>query len=331
MTAVEGFYDSEELRKLIKGVKIECVGFEKEQVLLGDENSLLEEKVASFQRELNILSALSEAQELEDETGKDGEEEQTRLSEMERKLELQLLNQEIRAALPKLEAEALRTEADIYSFGKQVMQGDAGEHSSTMMTVGAKSVFQKSLEELEDEMGATVEARIKLRALMALDADASRKEKSILTSRIAALRDQLYSLLDEREGMREACKVAALSLHSEEARIAMLLAKHEQTRARIEPFHDGRGWQAEAFFSATAGRDGEIAVLDLPRVLQPWLPDTILSPEVIDETLSLIPNAVYSDHVSFGAFVELASQLNRAASSRGPYSSGLSSGRSSPT
>ena len=308
------FYDSEELRKLIKGVKIECVGLEKDQISLSIENSLLEENVASLQRELNILSALLEAQELDDETEVYGEEEQTRMAEMERKLELQLLNKEIRAALPQLEAEALRTEADFYSFTKKASatatHGDAGVQSSTLITtVGAKSIFQKSPEELEDELGATVEARIKLRALMALDADAARKEKSILTSRISGLRDQLYSFLDEREGMREACKVAALSLHSEEARIAMLLGKHKQIRKHITPFHDGRGWQVEAFFSATAGRNGEIAVLDLPRVLQPWLPDIDLSPEAIYENLSLIPNAVYSDYVSLGVFVELASQL----------------------
>ena len=321
----EAFYDPEELRKLIKDVKIQVIALEKEQSALEEENGRLEDKVGGLQREFNILSAMAEAQTLEEDVEGGGESggggggggtaaEQKRWAEADRKLEVQILIAEIRGVLSKLEADALQAESNIHSLGKQASVVTAGGDASSGKAV-ATSMFQKSLEELEADMGETVEARVKLRALMALDADAKRKEKTVLIGQIAATRDQLYSLLDERESLREASKNVSLNLNSEDARIRMLLDKHAQIRARIEPFHDGRGWQTAAFFYATGGaRDAEISAEDLPRVLRPWIPspDADLSPEAIDSVLRTIPGAKLGA-VGLSVFIELASRLAAAA------------------
>ena len=323
----EAFYDPEELRKLIKDVKIQVIALEKEQSALEEENGRLEDKVGGLQREFNILSAMAEAQTLEEDVEGGGESggggggtaaEQKRWAEADRKLEVQILNAEIRGVLSKLEADALQAESNIHSLGKQASVVTAGGDASSGKAV-ATSMFQKSLEELEADMGETVEARVKLRALMALDADAKRKEKTALIGQIAATRDQLYSLLDERESLREASKNVSLNLNSEDARIRMLLDKHAQIRALIEPFHDGRGWQTAAFFYATGGaRDAEISAEDLPRVLRPWIPspDADLSPEAIDSVLRTIHGAKLGA-VGLSVFIELASRLAAAAAADG--------------
>jgi len=315
-----GFYDAEELRKLIKDVKIQCIALESQQSSLESENKQYEERVGALQREFNILSSLAEAHALEDEggdgaadsgTGPASASEQKRWAEADRKLELQILNSEIRSVLSKLEADALQAEANIHNLGKQASAvTQDGEENTTGKAV-ATSMFQKSLEELEEDMGATVEARVKLRALMALDADAKRKEKTALVAKIAATRDHLYSLLDERESLREASKNVTLNLNGEDARIRVLLDMHEKTRRLIEPFHDGAGWQTSAFLQATGNaRDALIPFDDLPRVLQPWIPspDADLTPDTIDSALRAIPGAKL-DAVGLSVFVELATRL----------------------
>jgi len=315
----DSFFDPEELRKIIKDVKIQCIALEKQQRVLSEENVRYEEKCAALQREFNILSALAEAESLEEDTGGAfssdevcaSSNEQRKWAEAERKLELQILNADIRSALFKLEADALQAETTIHSLGKQasiITQGGKEGSDKAVPT----SMFQKSLDELEEDMGATVEARVKLRALMALDADAKRKEKTALMGKISVMRDQLYSLLDEREALREALKNVQLNLHGEEARVSVWLDKHMQIRNLIEPFHDGRGWQLEAFLRATGGsREAEVSVENLPRILQPWIPDpdVDLSLDTIKEVLRGIPGATTVGNIGLEAFILLANHL----------------------
>lgn len=315
---MDSFYDAEELRKLIKDAKIQVIALEKDQEALENENAQYEEQCARLQQEFNILSALAEAQTLDALEGGGGgsgkdegdAQQQKKWAEMERKLEVQILNQEIRAVLPKLDADALRAELSIHGLEKKAAVATQGQDTTTAV---ATSMFQKSLDELEDDMGRTVEERVKLRAKMALDADAKRKEKTALVGKITMLRDQLYSLIEERESLREAAKNTSLGLHGEEARIQGLLDKHEHLKSLIAPFHGGEGWQIEAFTSQTGGsREGEIHVSDLPRVLAPWIPspNADLSPEAVADCLDRIDGSSRNrKSVTLPVFVQVANIL----------------------
>lgn len=316
----EGYYDVEELRKLIKNVKMQCVALENEQRSLETENSKFEEQFSSLQKEYNILNAIVEADTLDGEENEANQDENNlgpidhkKLAEADRKLELQILNQEIRAVLPKLEAEALKAELSMHSLEKHADSLTQGRPNSNKAV--ATSMFQKSLEELEEDMGATVEARVKLRARMALEADAKRKQKQSLIARISAARNELYSLLDNRESLREASKNTNLSLESENARIAYLVDKHAQVRRLINPFHEtvsegGQGWHVEAFTSHTAGvRDALIDCADIPSILKKWLPspDLDLSEESVLSTLRDM--GASTDRVGLHLFSLLATRL----------------------
>jgi len=311
---MDSFYDSEELRKLIKDAKIQVIALEKDQESLESENAQYEEQCARLQQEFNILSALAEAQTLEaleDAGGDEGDvQQQKKWAEMERKLEVQILNQEIRAVLPKLDADALQAELSIHGLEKKAAVVTQGQDTTTAV---ATSMFQKSLDELEEDMGRTVEERVKLRAKMALDADAKRKEKTALVGKISILRDQLYSLIEERESLREANKNTSLGLHGEEARIQGLLDKHDHLKSLIAPFHGGTGWQIEAFTSQTGGsREGEINVEDLSRVLAPWIPspNADLTPGAIADCLDQIDGTSRNRKtVTLPVFVQVANLL----------------------
>lgn len=325
MSAGEGFYDAEELRKQIKDLKIQTVALEVEEGALLADNARCEDATAALKKELNILEALAEVHNLDAEDG--GEElpssassadERVRWAEENRKLEVQILNQEIRAALPRLEAEALRAELSIHALQKKAEALTAKAPSSSSSSSAeekasapATSMFQKSVEELEDDMGATIEARIKLRALMAMDADAKRRDKAALLARISALRDQLYGLLDERESLREASKNLRLTLGAEEARIALLLGRHSEARALIAQFHSQQGWQRESFLYHTAAADALMSVEDVPAALRAWIPsnEADLSLENIHAVLGNIPGAAL-DAVSLPVYMELASKLD---------------------
>ena len=325
MSTGEGFYDAEELRKQIKDLKIQTVALEAEESVLLADNARCEDATAALKKELNILEALAEVHNLDPDDGGEelpsqgGADERVRWAEENRKLEVQILNQEIRAALPRLEAEALRAEMGIHALQKKAdalaakppSSSSSSSSAEEKVSAPATSMFQKSVQELEDDMGSTIEARIKLRALMALDADAKRRDKAALLTRISALRDQLYGLLDEREVLREASKNLRLNLGAEEARVALLLGRHAEARALIGQFHSEQGWQKESFLYHTAATDAVMSVEDVPAALRAWIPsaEADLTLDNIRAVLGSIPGAGL-DSVTLPVYLELASRLD---------------------
>jgi hypothetical protein len=107
-------------------------------------------------------------------------------------LELKVLNEEIRGCLPGLESQALYLESQIYAIDKATAAALAAQKE-------LPPLLNKTAEELEGEMGMTIEKKILLKTQMAAQVTNLRKEKSTLVARISSLREQLALAADERD------------------------------------------------------------------------------------------------------------------------------------
>ena len=92
-------------------------------------------------------------------------------------MELQILNSEIRAALPGLEKLAVRMELSVHRE-ERIAAGCTGKLSDI------PAVFGMSVDELKDTIAEGVQARTRVMALMGIEVDSKRKEKRDLTAEI---------------------------------------------------------------------------------------------------------------------------------------------------
>ena len=95
----------------------------------------------------------------------------------DRKMELQILNSEIRAALPGLEKLAVRLELNVHRE-ERIAAGSTGKLSDI------PAIFEMSADDLKDMIAEGVEGKNRVMALMSLEEDSKRKEKRDLTAEI---------------------------------------------------------------------------------------------------------------------------------------------------
>ena len=99
-------------------------------------------------------------------------------NEMNRKLEFQILNAEIKAALPGLEKAAIHAEINIHAGEKAVTS------KGTIDIRKIPSLFYKSTQELELEIDDGMKAKMRLKDILNGDVENLRKEKRTLTNEI---------------------------------------------------------------------------------------------------------------------------------------------------
>ena len=97
---------------------------------------------------------------------------------MNRKLEFQILNAEIKAALPGLEKAAIQAEINIHAGEKAVTS------KGTIHIQKIPSLFYKSSQELELEIDDGMKAKMRLKDILNGDVENLRKEKRTLTNEI---------------------------------------------------------------------------------------------------------------------------------------------------
>ena len=97
--------------------------------------------------------------------------------DMDRKLELQILNSEIRGALHGLERIAVQLELGVHKEERIV------ERSVTKL-LNIPAVFEKSTADFSYDIEDGIEAKMKLKNIMSLEVENKRKEKKMLTTAI---------------------------------------------------------------------------------------------------------------------------------------------------
>jgi hypothetical protein len=118
--------------------------------------------------------------------------EDKKFSTWNRKLELQVLNEEIRACCPRLEAEALALEADIFAIERAaIIATDAQKHLPALLN--------KTAAELEEEMGLVIERRIQVKAQIRRETEALTAQKTAIVKKVSSLREQLALAASERD------------------------------------------------------------------------------------------------------------------------------------
>lgn len=100
--------------------------------------------------------------------------------EMNKKLELQILNNEIRLALPGLEREAVRTEMNVHGVEK------ISENSVSKLK-DIPPLFLFCVEEIEERIKEGNEGKIRLKMILQDEVENMRREKRRLTDEIGKL------------------------------------------------------------------------------------------------------------------------------------------------
>ena len=99
---------------------------------------------------------------------------------MNKKLELQILNNEIRLALPGLEREAVRTEMNVHGVEK------ISENSVSKLK-DIPPLFLFCVEEIEERIKEGNEGKIRLKMILQDEVENMRREKRRLTDEIGKL------------------------------------------------------------------------------------------------------------------------------------------------
>lgn len=242
----EKYLDDEALKKLVVDLKLQSLKLKEDQHALSEETAKYDASTSELKQKYNIIGAAAEISGWanDESNAVSGQPSLTaddkKWIEANRKLETQILNQDIKSCLPKLESEALRYESNIFAIEKAALQ--AIEKQKEL-----PNLLNKTSTELEDEMGVTIESRIKLKAEMARDADARRREKTSLINKVSKLREQLTLITDENEVVENATFHINLMLSAEETRIKTLMNEMDRIRSMFSQYHGPNGWAKEAF------------------------------------------------------------------------------------
>jgi hypothetical protein len=135
--------------------------------------------------------------------------------DMDRKLELQILNSEIRGALQGLERTAIQLELGVHKEERIV------ERSVTKL-LNIPEIFEKTIADFSNDIEDGIDAKLKLKNLMSLEVENKRKEKKMLTTAIGKLREQIEDIREIKEMQKRNREKANLNLKNELNRIEIL-------------------------------------------------------------------------------------------------------------
>mmetsp|Transcript_11571 Transcript_11571/g.21478 ORF Transcript_11571/g.21478 Transcript_11571/m.21478 type:complete len:308 (+) Transcript_11571:94-1017(+) len=256
------------LKDQIRVLRAQQQSMKEEKLRLEKSIQSSELKCNALKMEANILAALDEVrfQELEDPVESHSTHDETifnrQFIEKNLKLELQILNSELRQSLPKLEKQAIRHE------------DKRNEMSDELRKV------KKRIESLpivsQEELQAQEEALLEKKQLLHEQIDKmnrnSAKERNDNIRTLAKLRAEVNGVDDDLSHERDRAQRFKLLLLDEQGKIEFLREEHHRLRQELEKYHDGKGWQTEAFVSNTSSLDGSLHKSQLPAILNVWLP-----------------------------------------------------------
>jgi hypothetical protein len=181
-----------------------------------------EEFMNANRQQLNILQPIDEIRQHGGDLDNIGVSPETSddlsLISKDRKLEIEILNTEIRAALVQLESEALSWELKAHKIFKSLNS----KVKSTAGFLSNASFITKSAEEIEDNITFGIGARLKLNLLLARELDAKKAEKRDISNEIARVRTELSAAMEEISGKSSMAADIHSNVKVEDARIEIL-------------------------------------------------------------------------------------------------------------
>ena len=242
----EPHHDVEALRKLVADLKAESQQLSNEMSALEVERKEFEASTSALKQEFNIIgvtadiSGWDDTLDTSDGVPSDVDGEDKKWFEENRKLEVKILNEEMRGVLQKLEKDALTYESNIFAIEKKALL--AQERQKLL-----PSLLNKSSSELEEEMGIIIEKRLKVKATMKLQADAAAKEKSRLLNSVSRARERLCSLVDEREALKTLEYGLRLNVATSDSTNEQLKREILAVRNEFDKYWGPHGWLMEAY------------------------------------------------------------------------------------
>jgi septal ring factor EnvC (AmiA/AmiB activator) len=210
--AENGVYDVADLKEKIRRLRATRTALEDERRQLEADSAQLESQLASLRQELNIIGKVDKLQcaATDEFTEETNPESMKKFRIMNDKLEMKILNQEIRLALPQLEKEVKAWEAKSKGKMKSTLRNEK-------VQLQFPSMVLKSAEEIEEQIGQVLEERYRVKALVTNDIAARKKEKVEICTEIANLRRRLSVLSEEEAPLRIAHTKLKMALLSETA------------------------------------------------------------------------------------------------------------------
>jgi len=281
-------YDVEALKEQLIALRLQRMDVRKQRALIQKDVEELEEAIKPLKQQYNIFTQLNELRFAVDEDqsgggnddGGDCKEEDavatgavsgpakladSRFKLLDRKLEVQMLNQDIKSVLGTLEKTALELEALIYPLEK--------EAKSAQESLGnIPEILCSTAEEIDAKIGDCVEARLLAKSAAQQDAVEAERKKMSMASDILRARETLSMLMDERECMKQAGERVSRAFLSEQATIRKLTEQSNELRERVGQYHNGRGWETEAFVGIVGSVHGRIEKQLIGKALLPWTP-----------------------------------------------------------
>jgi chromosome segregation ATPase len=265
-------FDEEALIAKIVDLKNKQLSLQIEQSSLEKETAEFEQSSSDLKQKYNIMGAAAEIHgwDVPDSSSAEESVEDKKWSEMNRKLEVQVLNEDIRKCLHKYEAEALKLEADIFAIEKAAKL-------SVEKQKELPPLLNKTATELEKEMGMTIESRIRLKARMQHDIEVMKREKAQKVHRVSALREQLALTADEHDVLQTATQELERQHAAEVARVDCLKDTLADVKQQFDTYHGPNGWSVEAWRAAhlAVGRSPDdektrMPVDEISAALQQW-------------------------------------------------------------
>lgn len=230
-------YDILDLKDEIKKLKIRRTELIQERTTIQNEITVFDALRTTLQQESNILSPLDELRFVgDDDTNTNGSADPNtdkRHAEMDRKLELQILNSDIRAALAGLEAEAIRCELQTH---KLQVSAEASSYNFSKDNINNLTFLLKSKEEIENDITNGITAREQLSQALSREVEARRQEKTALSADIGRIREEISLILDEQDILKETTNKSLREVTTLQSRINVLTKCENELLDQIQSF-----------------------------------------------------------------------------------------------
>lgn len=185
-------YDAADLKEKIRRLRATRAELEQDRKTMEEESLRYENMLTSLRQELNIIGNIDTLQcHASDEfTEEFNPEAMKKFKIMNDKLEMKILNQEIRTALPQLERDAKSWEVKSKGKLKSITKNEKNQMLFPSMMLNSQA-------EIEEQIGMVLDEKYKVKSLVTHDLAVKKKEKAELCTEIANLRRRLSVLTEE--------------------------------------------------------------------------------------------------------------------------------------
>ena len=230
-------YDILDLKDEIKKLKIRKTELINERLTIQKEITVYDNHRNTLQQEQNILTPLDELRFVGDDDANinvsSDPNTDKRHAETDRKLELQILNCEIRAALNSLETEAIRCELQTH---KLQVSAEASSYNFSKDNKNNLTFLLKSKEEIENDITNGITARQQLSQALSREVEARRQEKTALSADIGRIREEISLVLDEQDILKETTDKSMREVNAIQTRINLLTKCERELLDQIQTF-----------------------------------------------------------------------------------------------